>query len=116
MGLTEEQAHAASIIHRSGNDLLALINEILDLAKIEAGRMEIIQSQFSLNTMVDNILEGQLKLLSQFEARYLAPEIHRLKNKVRGEAFIETNLIKTLHRRRHPAVGRFKCSWCELCH
>ncbi len=39
--LTDEQVQFASSIHSSGNDLLNLINDILDLSKVEAGKLDI---------------------------------------------------------------------------
>jgi len=53
--LTEEQVESASIIHKSGADLLNLINEILDLSKVEAGRMEFHIAPVALRDVVRNL-------------------------------------------------------------
>jgi len=43
--LSEQQAKAAHTIHENGAHLLALINDILDLAKVESGKMELLWDQ-----------------------------------------------------------------------
>ena len=50
--LTEEQITFAKTIQSSGNDLLTLINDILDLSKIEAGQMEIHPESVSVQRMI----------------------------------------------------------------
>ncbi len=53
--LTEEQVESARIIHGSGNDLLTLINEILDLSKIEAGRTELQLGTVRISDLADGV-------------------------------------------------------------
>ena len=53
--LDEEQVELAQIIHSSGNDLLNLINEILDLAKIEAGRIELKLTPVKIEDLAEGV-------------------------------------------------------------
>jgi len=59
--LSEEQSRKLGIIDKSGNHLLSLINDILELSKIEAGSLEVSNSDFDLHELVQSV-ENMFKI------------------------------------------------------
>ena len=56
-GLTPEQESLARSVSRSGRQLLAIINDILDLSKIESGKLELEHAPFDLTAVVEAAVE-----------------------------------------------------------
>ncbi|MDO9471881.1 MAG: ATP-binding protein [Caulobacter sp.] len=53
--LAEDQRRRLGLIQNSGQSLLQVINAILDISRIEAGKMELITAPFSLDTLAENL-------------------------------------------------------------
>jgi CheY-like chemotaxis protein len=53
--LTAKQVEYAHVIHSAGSDLLQLINDILDLSKVEAGKMDLHVEPVTLAALVDDL-------------------------------------------------------------
>ncbi|MFP4556170.1 MAG: PAS domain S-box protein [Bacteroidales bacterium] len=56
----EKQKHYASIIRSRSNDLLKIIDDILDISKIEANQLVLQETSHNINTLLDNILDYAL--------------------------------------------------------
>lgn len=64
-GINEKQKEYLEIIERNGKDLLQLINDVLDLSRIEAGKMEISSSEIKLMEFVKGIARAFTPLVEE---------------------------------------------------
>jgi signal transduction histidine kinase/CheY-like chemotaxis protein len=71
--LDEEQVKFAESIHNAGNDLLNLINDILDIAKVEAGKLEVRPETTSLASLAEG-LKSMFEPLAQRKGLQLQVE------------------------------------------
>src|SRR5215468_5515300 len=73
---TEKAAEPLRRVHRAGNHLLGLINQVLDLSKIEAGKLELNPESVSLAPLIDEIVgtAGQLAEKNQNRLVVDAPD------------------------------------------
>jgi len=72
--MTAEQLRQIGFVHESGRHLLALINDVLDLSRIESGRMEVAAQPFAFGTVAAEALE-QLRPLADGKGLRLEADI-----------------------------------------
>ena len=95
-GLNDKQTRWVGNIRSSGEQLLALINDILDLAKIEAGKMQVRVSEFSIYDICEGLLTMFRPMAEKknIELRgILAPDVPLLRQDVVKLQQILSNLL-----------------------
>jgi PAS domain S-box-containing protein len=94
--LTPEQEQYLDCIKTSGDNLLSLINDILDLAKIEAGKIELEYSTFSLHKTMNDITFIQLPQIKRKQLRFETSIPEDLPALVRGDQLRFKQIILNL--------------------
>jgi PAS domain S-box-containing protein len=78
MDLTDEQRRCVEVVKKSGESLLSLLNDLLDLSKIEAGRLDIETLDFDLEALVDDTMQMLAPTAREKNVRIehsIAPEV-----------------------------------------
>ncbi len=91
--LNSDEKKSIKIIRNGGEHLLALINEVLELSKIEAGRIDLNEKDFNLYQMIVSIREMFEKKLKNMEIIFSINYMDNLPRKIRTD---ETKLRQIL--------------------
>jgi PAS domain S-box-containing protein len=95
--LTKSQYEKLDIINRSGDHLLTLINDVLEVSKIEAGRMQLELSTFDLGVMIRDVTDMMRQRAKEKGLRLLLDQSSDFPRYIRGdEARLRQVLINLL--------------------
>ncbi|NQD96883.1 hybrid sensor histidine kinase/response regulator, partial [Pseudomonas sp. CrR25] len=72
--LTAKQAKHADIVHRAGSDLLQLINSVLDLAKVESGRLQLKLEPLNMQEMLVE-LDASMRPMAELKGLQLRTQL-----------------------------------------
>lgn len=75
MGMTgslhEEQKKQLNLVKKNSKHLLNLINDILDISKVEAGKVEFLIEKFELDNVVEEVMESFLPVVNKNKLKFL---------------------------------------------
>jgi two-component system sensor histidine kinase/response regulator len=83
--LDPRQRQYVETIRRSGDALLSVINDILDVSKIEAGRLDLEQVAFNLGELVSGSTDVLLEVAQRKGIRLVAPDLSGLPRRFKGD-------------------------------
>jgi len=75
---TEKAAEPLRRVHRAGRHLLGLVNQVLDLSKIEAGKLELSPESVSLQPLIDEVMDTARQLAEQNNNRLVVEADEKL--------------------------------------
>jgi len=93
--INQEQREQLTVVKKNANHLLSLINDILDISRIEAGKVELSLEEFSLDDVVREVVETLLPAASEKDLELLTevPEDITLFSDTRRVKQVLVNLV-----------------------
>ena len=94
--LNKDQIEAAQIIHKSGKDLLTLINDILDLSKAEAGKLNANNTSVVLDTIIDNLSDNFNVVAKDKDIEFIIKKYDNLPNQIFSDSQRILQILRNL--------------------
>lgn len=94
--LSNDEIELATVIHSSGKDLLTLINDILDLSKVEAGKLDVIFEATNISDMTANIHQNFLHIAAQKNVEFTIEQGNTIPNLFYTDAKRIEQIMKNL--------------------
>jgi len=90
--LTDDQSNGLDIIYQSGDHLLTLINDILDLSKIEAGKIELYPTTLRLEHFLGNVID----IIRMRAAEKKVSFVYRVENKLPASVIVDERCLRQI--------------------
>jgi len=110
--LNEEQEKQLTMVYKSAKHLLDLINDVLDLSKIEAGQLTVASEAFSLQESLEKVLKSAKPLADRKSIELtavIAPGIDRMTSDRRRVEQILLNLLSNAVKFTEQGFVRLRC-------
>ncbi|WP_207655321.1 response regulator [Clostridium vincentii] len=93
---TEKEMEFAKVIHSSGSDLLELINDILDLSKVESGKMEIVLENMNVRDIAEYVKNSFEQIAADKKIRFITEIEEDVPEIIRSDSRRVQQIIKNL--------------------
>lgn len=110
--LNEEQEKQLKMVYNSARHLLSLINDVLDISKIEAEQLNVVSETFNLRETVEKVIKTSQPLAENKNLKLtaeIAPEIGLMKSDRRRVEQILLNLLSNAIKFTEQGFVRLKC-------
>ena len=95
-GLTKEYAATLQKIYNSGNNLLGIINDILDMSKIETGKMEINPVEYDITNLIHDTVQINMVRIGSKSIKFLLDIDEKLPLKLIGDELRIKQILNNL--------------------
>ena len=110
--LTDEQTVALEKIYSSGNSLLGIINDILDMSKIETGRMELNPAEYDVPSLINDAIQLNIVRIGSKSIEFTLDVDENLPSRLYGDELRLKQILNNLlsNAIKYTGKGRVKLS------